>query len=78
MTDSDTPEPPQRKPLTAEEKQALVVRRKADAEAAMQQYRADAQATRDRTAKLRAERLEREKDVNATPKQTSQRRSKPR
>jgi len=65
MTDEDAHEPAPRKPLTAEEKQALALQRKADAQVAMRDYRADEQAVRDQTGKLRAERLEREKTSSA-------------
>jgi hypothetical protein len=46
-------DPPKRKPLSPGQKQALVMQRKADAEAAVQDYHAEEQALRDRTAKLR-------------------------
>ena len=73
---SDNPDVPQRKPLSTEEKQALAVQRKADAKAATRDYHAAARATRDRTARLRAERLERESAVSAGPPQSSHRPSK--
>lgn len=60
MTNPDTTDP-ERKPLSAEQRQALVVQRKADAKAATQDYRAEEQALRGKTAKLREERLKREK-----------------
>lgn len=73
MTNPDTTDPAERKPLSAEEKQALVVQRKADAKAATQDYHAEEQALRDRTAKLRAERLEREKAEPSSPKSPAKR-----
>lgn len=76
MSDSDSS--PKREPLSAEQKQALVLQRKADAKSATQDYRADEQATRDLTAKLRAERLQREKAGQTEPKQRGGGRSKPR
>jgi len=69
MTDPDTTDPTKPTPLSAEQKQALVVQRKADAKAATQDYHAEEQALRDKTAKLRAERLEREKKAEpSSPK----------
>jgi len=77
MTNPDTTDPTKPKPLSAEQKQALVLQRKADAKAATQDYHAEEQALRDRTAKLRAERLEREKKGEpAPPKLAAGRRSK--
>jgi hypothetical protein len=67
MSDSDAYDPTQRTPLSAEEKQARAVARKADANAAMDEYRADEEATRQRTVKLRAQRLERQKSMPAMP-----------
>jgi hypothetical protein len=61
-------DPAKRNPLIPEQKQALVMQRKADAEAVMQDYHAEERALRDRTAKLRAERLEREKAEPRPPK----------
>jgi hypothetical protein len=60
MSTPDKPEAPKRKPLSAEEKQARIVLQRATAQAALQDYRDAEQKTRDRTAKLRAERLARE------------------
>ena len=61
MSDSDSTDSERREPLTAVEKQMRIVQRKADAKAGMQDYRAEEQATRDKTAKLREERLDSEK-----------------
>ena len=63
MSDSDAIEP-KRAPLTGDEKQARALRRNADAEAAMREYRSDEQAMRDRLARLRAERLERQETAS--------------
>jgi hypothetical protein len=60
MNTPDKPEATKRKPLSAEEKQARIVLQKANAQAAVKDYRDAEQNTRDRTAKLRAERLARE------------------
>ncbi|MEJ2117719.1 MAG: hypothetical protein P8Z80_01015 [Pseudolabrys sp.] len=60
MSTPDKPEAPKRKPLSAEEKQARIVLQKATAQAALQDYRDAEQKTRDRMARLRAERLARE------------------
>ena len=60
MNEPDKTEVIKRKPLSAEEKQARIVLQKATAQAALQDYRDAEQKTRDRTAKLRAERLARE------------------
>jgi len=60
MSTPDKTEVTKRKPLSAEEKQARIVLQKANAQAALQDYRDAEQKTRDRTAKLRAERLARE------------------
>ena len=77
MTDSDPTDSGRREPLTAAEKQTRIVQRKADAEAATQDYRADEQAMRDKTAKLREERLQREKKAEPSPpKLAAGRRSK--
>lgn len=74
MSHPDTTDPAERKPLNAEEKQALVMQRKADAKAATQDYHAEEQALRDRTAKLRAERLEREEKADpSSPKPAAKR-----
>lgn len=75
MTNPDTIDPTKPKALSAEQKQALVVQRKADAKAATQDYHAEEQALRDKTAKLRAERLEREKKAeSSSPKPRARRR----
>jgi len=58
MSTPDKTEVTKRKPLSAEEKQARIVLQKANAQAALQDYRDAEQNTRDRTAKLRAERCE--------------------
>ena len=60
MSTPDRTEVTKRTPLSAEEKQARIVLQKANAQAALQDYRDAEQKTRDRTAKLRAERLARE------------------
>ena len=60
MNTPDKPEATKRKPLSAEERQARIVLQKANAQAAVKDYRDEEQYTRDRTAKLRAERLARE------------------
>lgn len=73
MTGPDAYDPAQRKPLTAEEKHALALQRKPDAQVATQDYRADEQAVRDRTGKLRAERLERERASSVVTMQTRSR-----
>lgn len=79
MSDSDPTDSERREPLTAAEKQMRIVQRKADAKAATQDYRAEEQATRDKTAKLRKERLEREKKAEPSPqKRAAGRRSKER
>jgi hypothetical protein len=75
MTGPDNYDPVQRKPLTAEQKQELALQRKADAQVAMRDYRADEQEVRDRTGKLRAERLERERASSAVAMQTHSRRA---
>ena len=50
-----------REPQTPEQKQSQLMQRRVEAEAAMRDYRAQEQALRDRTAKLREERRAREK-----------------
>jgi hypothetical protein len=60
MNTSDKPEASKRQSLSAEEKQARIVLQKANAQAAVNDYRDAEQKTRDRTATLRAERLARE------------------
>ena len=60
MTTPDKTEVIKRNPLSAEEKQARIVLQRADAQAALKDYRNGEQKTRDRTETLRAERLARE------------------
>ena len=58
-----------REPQTREEKEAQRVQRRQEADSAMRDYRAEEQALRDRTAKLRADRLAREQVVDRCPSQ---------
>src|SRR5262245_32758537 len=64
-------------PRTPAEKQALKAREAADSARAMADYRAEEQATRDRTARLRSERLAREA-AGPSPKVPSQKRPRDR
>jgi hypothetical protein len=63
-TSADAP----RKPLTAEEKQERKAQKALEGAAALNEYRDQEMATRDRTAKLREERLAREAADKAPPK----------